>query len=595
MGFVPVGRLTSVARRLRDGGDVINPGRTVLFLGLGLVVVNRGLGVVLPACSKYFIDTVIITNRHDLLWRVVAAVLLATLCQGLTAFALTRIVARAGLELTARLRRRLHAHVVRLPLSFFESTTTGVLVSRIMSDVEGARALVGVGLIQFIGSIVAAGVALVLMATVSVTMTLATVVLVGAFAATLSRALRALRPLSRARLRIMGEVASRLNESLGGVRVVKGFGAEAREEVVFASGVQRVLDNGVASLNATAVVGLAGAAFGGLVGASVMLLGAQQLFSDAMPIGTYVMFTMLSTMLAAPVSQLVALAPELLEAFASVERSRELLTVVPEDVGTRRRSVLGRVHGSIAFDGVSLSYDGTTDALHDISFEATANSVTALVGRSGAGKSSIAALLAAFYEPCSGRILVDGVDLASVTLDSYRSQLGYVLQDTFLFDGSIRDNLLFGRPQADDASVQEASRIAHVDQFVRQLPQQYETRIGERGIRLSGGQRQRLSIARAILANPRILIMDEATSSVDSASEALIQEGLRELMSGRTSLVIAHRLSTIRSADQILMVDAGRITARGTHRALLTSCAAYRDLWSRQGLVCHRSINELES
>lgn len=573
--------LRMLVPRLKTVVALIQPDPRLFVVGGALVALNRGLGIVLPACSKYFLDTVVLGGQHAQLPWVVAAALAATLCQGASALALNRLMTLAGLRLTVQLRTRLFGHVIRLPLSYFEATTSGATVARIMMDVEGVRTLVGIGFLQFVGSVIAALAALTVMLTVSVPMTLATAALIYGFGATLWWGLRLHRPLVRARMRIWGEVSSRLTDSIGGVRAIKGFRAEQRESEAFARGVGEIVQNGAASVNATAVVGLAGAVFGGITGAIIMLLGAHRLFAGAMPVGTYVMFAMLAGMLTAPVSQVVALAPDLLEAAVAVERTRDLFGIAVEDAGSPRR-VIGRIRGHVAFEGVSHTYDGQRDVLHDVWFDAPAESVTALVGRSGAGKSSVTALLAGFYRPRAGRILVDELDIACVSLDSYRSQLGYVFQEALLFAGTLRDNVLFGRPGATEAQLAAACRIAHVDQFVSQLPAGYDTLIGERGVRLSGGQRQRISIARAVLADPRLLILDEATSSVDSASEALIQEGLQHLLRGRTTFVVAHRLSTIRAADQILVMDAGRVVGRGQHDQLLLSCALYRELWMRQ-------------
>lgn len=578
----PTLKASDAWKLLPDIWALIKPRRSVLAIGLVLVTINRGLSLVIPASTKYLIDDVIRSHHVELLEPLVLIVLAATLLQGLTAFGLTQVLARSALEMTADLRRRLQAHVGRLPLAFYDATKTGVLVSRIMSDVEGARAIIGIGLIQFVGSLITALVALVLLFRISATMTFVTVMMVLAFAFTLVRAFRILRPIMRLRPRLSGEVAGRLNEMLGGVRVIKGYHAEKREEEVFSSGVQRLLDNGLKTLNATAVIGFAGSGFAGLVGAVIMFLGARQILSNQMLVGTYVMYAMLAAMLTAPVSQIISLAPELLESLAALERTREILNEKPEDGDSRRNTAIGQVDGAVVFDDVGFSYDGTRDVLQNISFRADADMVTALIGPSGAGKSTIVALIAAFYTPHTGRVLVDGVDLSTVKLGSYRSQLAFVLQDTFLFDGTIRENVAFGRPDASEASIREACRIAHVDEFVCGFDAQYDTVIGERGVKLSGGQRQRVSIARAVLADRRILIMDEATSSVDTESEALIQEGLRVLMRGRTTFVIAHRLSTVRHADQILMIEGGRIVARGTHDSLYGARGHYYDLCTGQ-------------
>jgi subfamily B ATP-binding cassette protein MsbA len=506
----------------------------------------------------------------------------AMLVQGTSAFALTRIVTRAALQLTARLSMKVQAHIGRLELRYHDTNKTGILVSRILRDVESVRSLVGAGLVQFGGDAITAAVACWLMLRIDVVMTLATGALLTGFIIALRRGFRASAPRFAARMATMAEVTGRLTESLGGVRVVKGFHAEAREEQVFAAGARRIADVALDAQRATSLIGLVGTAFSGLVATTVLLLGAQRILAHQMPLGTYVMFTMLAAMLTTPVLQLVSLAPDLMESVAGLQRTRQVLREPREDADGRRHVAIGRIRGMVRVEEVSFTYDGHRRVLDRVSFQSAPGTVTALVGRSGAGKSTLAALLAAFYRPSDGRILVDGIDLDTVTLGSYRSQLGFVLQDPFLFDGTIADNVAFGRPDASDASIEAACRLARVDEFIASLPAGYKTVVGERGVKLSGGQRQRIAIARAILADPRILILDEATASLDSTTEALIQEGLRTLMRDRTTFVIAHRLSTIRDADQILLIESGQITERGTHDSLYAARGRYYELYSRQ-------------
>src|SRR5580692_7122510 len=486
---------------LPDVLALIKPRRGVLAIGFGLMVINRVSGLVLPASTKYFLDDVILKRQARLLPVIVLVVVTATVIQGLTSYALTQLLSKSSWRMISELREKVQAHIGRLPVSFYDANKTGVLISRIMSDVEGVRNLIGTGLVEFAGGIMTAVIAMVYLLRTSVSMTAVAFVVLFIFGVALNRAFKTIRPIFRARPKINAEVTGRLTESIGGVRVVKGYHAEAREEKVFGAGVQRLLDNVL----------------------------------------------------------------QITEALAGLERTREVLNENPEDEDPNRRESLERIHGAVTFEDVSFSYDTGKEVLHEISFNSQPGTVTALVGPSGAGKSTVIGLIAAFYVPTSGRVLLDGVDLAKVRLDSYRTQLGVVLQETFLFDGSIRENVGFSRPNATEEEILAACRIARVDEFAEGFEKKYDTVVGERGVKLSGGQRQRVSIARAILADPRILILDEATSSLDSESEAFIQEGLRYLMRGRTTFVIAHRLSTVRRADQILVLEAGRIIERGTH------------------------------
>jgi ABC-type multidrug transport system fused ATPase/permease subunit len=561
---------------------LIGPRRNLLLLGLVLIAINRVTGLVLPATTRYVIDDVIGKRRVDLLLPILGAVVGATVVQALTSFALTQTLSKAAQKLIADLRRRVQAHIGRLPVAFYDANKTGNLVSRIMSDVEGVRNLVGTGLVEFLGGLLAAAVALVLMLRISPAMTGVTVFTSVAFAFVLFRAFATMRPIFRERGKIQGEVTGRLTESLGGVRVVKGYHAEAREEAVFSSGVGRLLENILKTLTATSALSLASTLLLGVVGAAVLYVGARQILAGSLTVGGLFTYTMLLGFLIAPVFQVVAIGTQLTEALAGMERTQEILHERPEDVDPRRTVVLGRVEGRVAFEDVTFSYDGVREVLGGISFRSEPGTATALVGPSGSGKSTIIGLIAAFHVPRQGVVTVDGIDLSTVRLDSYRSQLGVVLQDTFLFDGTIRENVAFSRPEASEEDVLRACRLARVDEFAEQFEEGYETIVGERGVKLSGGQRQRVSIARAILADPRILILDEATSSLDSESEALIQEGLAHLMKGRTTFVIAHRLSTIRRAEQILVVEAGRVVERGTHGSLYAAHGRYYDMYTRQ-------------
>jgi len=561
---------------------LVGPRRNLLLLGLVLIAINRVTGLVLPATTRYVIDDVIGKRRVDLLLPILGAVVGATVVQALTSFALTQTLSKAAQKLIADLRRRVQAHIGRLPVAFYDANKTGNLVSRIMTDVEGVRNLVGTGLVEFLGGLLAAAVALVLMLRISPAMTGVTVFTSLTFAFVLFRAFATMRPIFRERGKIQGEVTGRLTESLGGVRVVKGYHAEAREEAVFSSGVGKLLENILKTLTATSALSLASTLLLGIVGAAVLYVGTRQILAGSLTVGGLFTYTMLLGFLIAPVFQVVAIGTQLTEALAGMERTQEILHERPEDVDPRRTVALGRVEGRVAFEDVTFSYDGVREVLGGISFRSEPGTVTALVGPSGSGKSTIIGLIAAFHAPARGAVTVDGVDLSTVRLDSYRSQLGVVLQDTFLFDGTIRENVAFSRPEASEEDVLSACRLARVDEFAEQFEEGYETIVGERGVKLSGGQRQRVSIARAILADPRILILDEATSSLDSESEALIQEGLAHLMKGRTTFVIAHRLSTIRRAEQILVVEAGRIVERGTHASLYAAHGRYYDMYTRQ-------------
>jgi ABC-type multidrug transport system fused ATPase/permease subunit len=561
---------------------LMRPRRWLLGLGFVLMVINRVAALVLPYSTKFLIDTVINKHHMDQLRPLVLVVLAATLVQGITSFSLTQLLSKAAQRLITELRQQVQVHISRLPVGFYDGNKTGTLVARIMSDVEGVRNLLGTGLVDFAGGMLTSGIALVLLFRTSPQMTLIAVGSLACFAVALNKAFATIRPIFRERSKINAEVTGRLTESLGGVRVIKGYHAEEREERIFATGVRRLLDNVMRTLTATSVMSLSASVLLGGVGAVTMYVGTHQIASGTLTVGGFFSYTLLLGFLVAPIMQIVSIGTQLTEALAGLERTQEIMRERPEDQDPNRSVPLRDIVGRIEFDAVSFSYDGVRDVLHDISFRADPGTVTALVGSSGSGKSTTIGLISAFYVPTKGEVLVDGTDLSTVRLDSYRTRLGVVLQESFLFDGTIRENVAFSRPDANEEEILRACRIARVDEFAESFADKYETVVGERGVKLSGGQRQRISIARAILAEPRILILDEATSSLDSESEQMIQQGLSYLMKGRTTFVIAHRLSTIRRADQILVMEQGQIVERGTHEQLYAAHGRYHDLYTRQ-------------
>src|SRR6185312_13333437 len=561
---------------------LMRPRRWLMLLGLALVGINRLAGLVLPVSTKPFIDQVLTRHQTDKFLPLVGIVVAAAFVQAITSFSLTQLMSKSAQRMIAELRVEVQRHVGRLSVSFYDSNQTGMLISRIMSDVEGVRNLIGTGLVDFVGGLLATVMVFGYLMHESRSLTSVVFAILVVFVVVIRKALGYIRPIFRERGQIHAEVTGRLNESLGGVRVIKGYHAEERESGIFASGVQRLLDNIMSTITATSTMSLSATALLGVIGAIIMLMGGHQVLTGKMSVGGYVQYSVLLLAMIQPVFQIVNIGTQLTEAAAGLDRTTELLSERDEFDVPNRTQRLGPIQGSVVFEDVAFAYEPDKPVLHDISFEAHPDMVTALVGSSGSGKSTIINLICAFHTPDSGRVLIDGHDLSTIRLDDYRSQLGVVLQESFLFDGTIRENVMFSRPEASLDQFLYACRIANVNEFAERFPDGYDTVVGERGIKLSGGQRQRLSIARAILADPRVLILDEATSSLDSDSEALIQEGLKYLMQGRTTFVIAHRLSTIRRADQILVIEGGKIVERGTHDQLYALGGRYYSLYTRQ-------------
>jgi ABC-type multidrug transport system fused ATPase/permease subunit len=556
--------------------------RKRLALGLALMLINRLSGLVLPTSTKYLMDDVIRQGHWDLLPWLAGAVAIATTVDAATAFANSQVLGVAAQRAITEMRKDVEAHILRLPIRYFDSTKTGVLISRIMTDAEGIRNLVGTGLVQLTGSILTATIALGILLYINWKLTVVTILILGAFGGGMASAFKRLRPLFRERGQINAEVTGRLTESLGGVRIVKAYTAEKREELVFAKGVHRLFRNVAQSLTGVSAITAFSSVVIGCTGIAMMLIGGAAIKNGTMTIGDLVMYLSFTALMTMPVIQLASIGTQLSEAFAGLDRIREIRRMATEDEEDEEKAPLPQLRGDVKFDDVSFEYTEGVPVLKHVSFHAPAGSTTALVGSSGSGKSTLISLVMTFNRPTEGRVLVDGQDVISVKLRDYRSRLGVVLQDNFLFDGTVAANIAYGNPHATRDEIKAVSRIAHCDEFIESFEKQYDTIVGERGVRLSGGQRQRVAIARAILADPRVLILDEATSSLDSESEAFIQDGLRSLRRGRTTFVIAHRLSTIQSADQILVLEHGEIVERGTHDELLARGGRYRQLYDKQ-------------
>jgi len=565
-----------------EARDLIWARRGRLSLGLLLMLVSRVAGLVLPATSKYLIDDVIGKGRHELLMTLALAAGAATVVQAITSFSLSQILGVAAQRSITEMRMRIEEQVIRLPVSYFDSTKSGILISRIMSDAEGIRNIVGTGLVQLVGGAVTAILAMFVLFYLNWQLTVITIVTLAIFGVTMAFGFRRVRPLFRKRGEINARVTGRLAESLGGIRVVKAYTSEKREDLIFATGVHELFRNVAQTITSVSAVGASATVVLGVVSVIMMTIGGRAIISGSMSLGDLVMYVFFTGLLAAPVMSIASIGTQITEAFAGLDRIHELMAMKTERELDEGREPIDRVSGQIDFEDVSFEYTPGVPVLEHVSFSAPARTTTALVGSSGSGKSTLISLVMTFNHPTQGRILIDGKDLAGVRLDDYRSRLGIVLQDNFLFDGTVAENILYGRPEATPDEMLAAAQIAHVDEFVDPLELKYETIVGERGIKLSGGQRQRIAIARAILADPSILILDEATSSLDSESEAKIQDGLRALRSGRTTFVIAHRLSTIRGADQILVIEGGEIVERGTHADLIALAGRYKQLYDKQ-------------
>ena len=546
------------------------------------MIINRLVGLVLPTTSKYLIDDVILKRNAQLLVPLAIAAGAATIVQAVTSFSLSQVLGVAAQRAITEMRKSVQQHVERLPIRYFDSTQTGVLISRIMSDAEGIRNLVGSGLVQLVGGLVTAFIALAVLFYLNWKLTSVIIVALAAFGGAMATAFKKLRPLFRERGQINAEVTGRLTESLGGIRIVKAYAAEKREELVFARGAHRLFRNVKRSMTGVSAVTSFSTLIVGLIGVLLTLVGGRDILAGNMTLGDFFMYIFFTALVAAPLVEIASIGTQITEAFAGLDRIREIKRMATEDEEDPSRSQLGEIIGEIEFHDVSFEYNDDTPVLKHVSFVASAGSTTALVGSSGSGKSTLISLAMAFNRPLSGKVTVDGRDLESIRLKDYRQQLGVVLQDNFLFDGTIADNISFSHPHATREEIIAASRIAHCEEFINGFSDGYDTVVGERGVKLSGGQRQRVAIARAILAEPKILILDEATSSLDSESEAMIQDGLQSLRRGRTTFVIAHRLSTIRSADQILVLEEGEIVERGTHEVLLSRAGRYKQLYDKQ-------------
>ena len=576
----------------REARELLWFHRRRLSIGLSLMMVSRLAGVVLPALSKVVIDDVIGKGRHDLLMPIALAAGAATIVQAITSFGLSQILGVAAQRAITDMRKRVQAKVMRLPVRYFDSTQSGVLLSRIMSDAEGIRNLVGTGLVSLVGGLVTAAISLAVLLYLNWRLTLVTALVLALFGGGMAYAFNRLRPLFRERGKIQAEVTGRLTEALGGIRIVKSYTAEKREEIVFTKGAHKLFRNIAQSMTGVSATTSGSTVIVGVVGVVMIWLGGSDILAGKMTLGDFVMYIFFIGLLAAPLISIASIGTQITEAFAGLDRIREIMDMQTEDEADAGKVSLGEIRGDIRFEGVWFEYNPDAPVLKGVTFHAAPGTTTALVGSSGSGKSTLISLVMAFNRPLKGAIFVDGRDLADIPLHDYRQQLASVLQENFLFDGTIAENIGYARPGATIDDIKRAAQVAHCEEFILRFPEGYDTVVGERGIKLSGGQRQRVSIARAILASPKVLILDEATSSLDSESEEMIQDGLNTLRSGRTTFVIAHRLSTIRSADQILVLEGGEIVERGTHGELLARDGRYKQLYDKQYKIeTNRFIN----
>ncbi len=565
-----------------EARKIVWSARWRLLIGSILLLISRLAGMVLPASTKYIGDEVFTNRNYGLIKWIALAIGISTLVQGVTSFVLSQILGVAAQRAITEMRKRVQAHIERLPIAYFDSTQSGQLISRIMSDAEGIRNLVGTGLGQILGSLVTAVIAIGVLLYLNWQLTIATIIVLLIFGGALLYAFKVLRPVFRERGEINAQVTGRLGESLGGIRIVKAYTAEKREELSFARGAHRLFRNVAKTVTGVSAISSFSSVVIGAVAVVMIVIGGNAVQGGTMTLGDFLMYISFTFLLAMPVIELTSIGTQITEALAGLDRIREVMAMTTEDEKDRELEPLTTIEGTLEFENVEFEYEKGVPVLRGISFKADAGTTTALVGSSGSGKSTILSLVLNFIKPTGGSIRIDGKDLRAVRLRDYRRNLGVVLQDNFLFDGTILENIRFANPEADFGTIKEMCRIANADEFIENFPNGYETVVGERGVKLSGGQRQRIAIARALLADPRILILDEATSSLDSESEALIQEGLANLRQGRTTFVIAHRLSTIRSADQILVVEAGEIVERGTHQELIALDGRYKQLYDKQ-------------
>ncbi|WP_199880218.1 ABC transporter ATP-binding protein [Flammeovirga pacifica] len=566
--------------------EIVWPRWKLLLIGLTLIIINRLCGLVLPGASKYLMDDVVVNKDFEMLKTIVIVVISSIFVQAISSFLLTRLLSVEAQHLIAQLRAKVQKHVISLPISYFDNTKSGVLVSRIMSDVEGVRNLVGTGLVQLIGGTITAVISFVLLVNISVSMTFFVLVPISVFGVISLKAFQFIRPIFRKRGKIKAEVTGRLTESLNGVRIIKGFNAEEQENKIFEAGVDRLYRNVKKSLTSTAIMTSSSTFLLGVASTGIMGIGGYKIIQGELTVGDFLAFTLYLGFMIAPIVQMSNIGSQLTEAFAGLDRTEELMNLSGEnDDPLRKEAVPQNIQGDLQLKDVQFEYEEDKGVLHDINFEAKSGSITALVGSSGSGKTTIASLIASFLNPTSGQVLLDGQDIRNVDLQSYRQHLGVVLQDDFLFEGTIEENIKFSNPTAMDQEFKAAVDSAYVSEFTDRFDEGLQTVIGERGVKLSGGQRQRVAIARAIIANPKIIILDEATSNLDTESEALIQESLDQLMKGRTTIVIAHRLSTIQKADQILVLHQGNIIERGTHDELLNKEGRYHQLYKYQARI----------